>query len=580
MAYSLTVTNVPGRAPEFAFNTEEAKLGRTADNDIVVKDPNASRAHCRVFPKDGRFWVEDLKSANGTTVNGVLIQGKTIELKHGDTLSIGEVTFAFAILAKPSAEVPKYDFDYGDTVVRGGYGAKATDPEAKLVQTSLSPAFDPVQAVRERERSTSRAAAKKPPPPSAADTDELDRDSGPKHLIHAQVDATDPIQAAVPASTQANTTEVPAPPPALAPPRAPAPPAAPAPTAAVLPVAQPADADRARVRRGKDRPPEEDSELFEPTAADKARIRRQAHKTLGGRLVYAFDQLPRPAKAGVVVVMLGLCGGLGAGIYLLTAPPPKRFLPPEPPDLANLGTIEQSFGKGDDVDYERTDLKTFGFKAVSPTRVVGLLHYQARDVGKDEVSISLNEQDLGFVPPDVVNNAERQLEVVLPANHIKRGEVNHLTFDNVKNPPGREDWAIWNLSLQLLPLPELSAAETPAAVKEDLDRAQKFYDLREVGPQDLFNAWKAYRDAWLKLESMPGRPQDLYAIARGQQAETWRLLDFRCKRMQVDVRRALTKQVPDYATARVVLRDMLRYFPTREHPCHGLVQSQLDELAQ
>jgi hypothetical protein len=77
---------------------------------------------------------------------------------------------------------------------------------------------------------------------------------------------------------------------------------------------------------------------------------------------------------------------------------------------------------------------------------------------------------------------------------------------------------------------------------------------------------------------MPGRPNDLYAIARGQQAETWRLLDRRCKLMQVDVQRAMTKTIPDYDIARIVLNDMLCYFPTREHPCHNVVKAQLDDL--
>ncbi len=567
MPYTLTVTNVTGRRPEFAFNTEEAKLGRTADNDIVVKDPNASRKHCRVFVKDGRHWLEDLKSANGTSVNGEVVHGQAVELKDGDTIAIGEVTFAFTVHATPSAEIPKYDFDFGDTVVRGGYGAKATDPKADVIQTSLTPAFDPVEAVRERERATARAPARapEPPPVSLSTTDELDPAS---QLIHVNVDATDKLPIA--------TTLIPAQ--ALA---APAPlPQAPAAPDKTMTSEVPAPAGAlVKPGRPRDAAGEEDSQIAEPTAAQKARVRRQANKTLAGRLLYAFDQLSRPARVAVATGLIALLAGFGALVVWLAAPPPKRVLPAEPDELQSLGpVIEYSFGRGDGVDYERTDLKTFSFKVASPTRAVGLVHYHARDVGKDEVAISINGQELGFVPPDVVNTADRDVEVVLPAGQINRAGVNQLTFDNVKNPPGKEGWAIWNLSLQLMPLPDLSPEETLGAVKEDLARAQKFFDLREIGPDALFNAWRAYRDAWLKLESMPGRPNDLYAIARGQQTESWKLLDRRCKLMQVDVQRALTKTTPDYDTARIVLNEMLRYFPTREHPCHAVVKGQLQQL--
>ncbi|MBL8952052.1 MAG: FHA domain-containing protein [Myxococcaceae bacterium] len=598
MPYSLTVTNDGsgpagrGKKPEFVFDSEEARLGRTADNDIVVKDPNASRKHCRVFPKDGKFWLEDLGSANGTAWNGTTLHGTTVELKHGDKISIGEVTFGFAIQSTPSAEVPVYDFDFGDTVVRGGYGAKTVDPDAGVVQTSLTPAFDPHEVLRERERSTRRSpgAAKAPAPapkPAGDPSKTADLDDEPAQPIHENVDATDPVramtnlipqQAAKPLH-RTMTDEVPAPAGAIvvtpAEPVAPVAVAAASPAAA--PVAQPAESDR--VRRGKDKTQDEDSQVAEPTAADKLRVRRQANKTTMGRLTYAFGQLPRGLRIAAISVTLASLAGLGFVVVWLFAPAPKRVLPAEPVELVNLGPIiEYSFGAGDAVDYERTDLKTFSFKVTTPTRAVGLLHYHARDVGKDEVALSVNGYDLGFVPPDTTNTADRDLDLVLPAGQLKRNELNQLTFDNVKNPPGKDGWAVWSLWLQLMPLPDISVEETPVAAKEDLDRAQKFFDLREIGPDALFNAWRAYRDAWLKLESMPGRPNDLYAVARGQQTETWRLLDRRCKLMQIDVQRALTKTTPDYDTARIVLNDMLRYFPTREHPCHNLVKSLLEQL--
>src|SRR5436853_6353347 len=84
--FTLKVTKGAGAGAEFPFDTNEARLGRTADNDIVVKDSGASRAHARVFQKGTRYYVEDMKSANGTKVNGALINA-TKELKNGDTIT-------------------------------------------------------------------------------------------------------------------------------------------------------------------------------------------------------------------------------------------------------------------------------------------------------------------------------------------------------------------------------------------------------------------------------------------------------------------------------------------------------------
>jgi hypothetical protein len=336
-----------------------------------------------------------------------------------------------------------------------------------------------------------------------------------------------------------------------------------------------------RVRRSGAlaRKDDEESEKKELTAAEKARVRRQAQKTTGGRLAYAWSQLGLPVRGVISLLLLGILGIGGWMLWQQMAPVVKILPPPEPSEIVGGGpTIQASFGAGDGVTYDRSDMKVFSFKAVSPTQLVGLLHYQARDVSKEEVAITVNGFDLGFVPADSIDADERELEVVIPASQVKRGEQNQITFDNVRNPPGKEPWRVWNLWLELLALPDTSSEETLAAVKEDLDRAQKFFDTRDIGPDNLFKAWKGYRDAWLKLESLPGRPNDLYVVARAQQAEARRLMDKKCKTLQIDVQRTLSARRPDYDLARKELRDMLRYFPTREHPCHALVQSQLESL--
>jgi len=65
-------------------------LGRDVNNAIVVDDQFASAQHA-VLTFRGRTWyVEDLKSTNGTFVNGVQVEGVS-PLGYGDELQLGQV---------------------------------------------------------------------------------------------------------------------------------------------------------------------------------------------------------------------------------------------------------------------------------------------------------------------------------------------------------------------------------------------------------------------------------------------------------------------------------------------------------
>ena len=68
-------------------------IGRMPENDIVLEDAHVSRRHVRLQrQEDGAWWVEDLKSANGTFVNGE----KVVEprrLQDGDELQLGDSAF-------------------------------------------------------------------------------------------------------------------------------------------------------------------------------------------------------------------------------------------------------------------------------------------------------------------------------------------------------------------------------------------------------------------------------------------------------------------------------------------------------
>jgi hypothetical protein len=71
-------------------------IGRSKEADVRIEDRYASSIHARVFSREGRFYVEDMNSTNGTLLNGATLHGEA-ELIDGDTVQIGDTTFRLEV---------------------------------------------------------------------------------------------------------------------------------------------------------------------------------------------------------------------------------------------------------------------------------------------------------------------------------------------------------------------------------------------------------------------------------------------------------------------------------------------------
>lgn len=71
-------------------------IGRSKEADVQIEDRYASSLHARVFSREGRFYVEDMNSTNGTLLNGASLQGEA-ELIDGDTVQIGDTIFRLEV---------------------------------------------------------------------------------------------------------------------------------------------------------------------------------------------------------------------------------------------------------------------------------------------------------------------------------------------------------------------------------------------------------------------------------------------------------------------------------------------------
>ena len=67
---------------------EEITLGRAAGCQITIDDTYASQLHARVFQREGKVFVEDLGSTNGTYLNRHKVTGP-MQVQRGDKLQIG-----------------------------------------------------------------------------------------------------------------------------------------------------------------------------------------------------------------------------------------------------------------------------------------------------------------------------------------------------------------------------------------------------------------------------------------------------------------------------------------------------------
>jgi len=103
----LVITEGEGRGTVFRILQERTVIGRSVACQVRLSDTEASRQHAEIVKKpDGTFLLRDLKSRNGTFVNGKKIEPeKEIPLSGGEQIQIGHTVLLFQVAAT-SLEIP------------------------------------------------------------------------------------------------------------------------------------------------------------------------------------------------------------------------------------------------------------------------------------------------------------------------------------------------------------------------------------------------------------------------------------------------------------------------------------------
>jgi pilus assembly protein CpaF len=163
MSFSIILTEKGGPTQRLDFETEEITIGRVDENDICLPKGNISKKHTKIVVKDGRIIVLDLKSTNGTYVNGRKLAGPQV-ISAADKVYIGD--FILNVEPPDLAHPPQQPAEVED-------GA----PEAEEpTMTPSIPRYAGGEATRRDRNPQPQAAPREPAPappaakePSAAD---------------------------------------------------------------------------------------------------------------------------------------------------------------------------------------------------------------------------------------------------------------------------------------------------------------------------------------------------------------------------------------------------------------------------
>ena len=126
-----------GDTPQsYTFSSGEVVIGRSPDCQVVLKDFGISRNHAKILVDEDGVRIMDLKSKNGTQVNGVPIV--EARLKDNDRILLGkfQLTFSKTLDAKIEVDEEKPLSEEAGTIIR------SVGELSKLLQTA-EPAVKP-----------------------------------------------------------------------------------------------------------------------------------------------------------------------------------------------------------------------------------------------------------------------------------------------------------------------------------------------------------------------------------------------------------------------------------------------------
>ena len=129
----------------FELDRRITYVGRSAINDIQIKDRYVSREHLLLRKFEDKLLVMDLRSKNGTFLNGDQIRsGTEVEIKEGDAIVVGVNVICLGekvsdeALALVGSVYTSMKHGATDTLVLEKSGLQPLNPKSNNVESDLT----------------------------------------------------------------------------------------------------------------------------------------------------------------------------------------------------------------------------------------------------------------------------------------------------------------------------------------------------------------------------------------------------------------------------------------------------------
>ncbi|MBI3355431.1 MAG: FHA domain-containing protein [Nitrospirae bacterium] len=117
---------------ELDLASDSFTVGRKSDNDLAIEDPAVSAHHARITKIHAVYFIEDLKSTNGTFVNEKRIDRH--QLRDTDVVTIGQHRIIFRDESAAALAPAAAPDDLDKTMILSGQAARTdiATPSASL----------------------------------------------------------------------------------------------------------------------------------------------------------------------------------------------------------------------------------------------------------------------------------------------------------------------------------------------------------------------------------------------------------------------------------------------------------------
>jgi diguanylate cyclase (GGDEF)-like protein len=131
----ISVLNISSLNRCFESDKETIYVGRGAESDLSIDDPSVSKVHAKIVKEGGVYYIEDMKSRNGTWVRGdAIVSGTKVEVKEGCLIALGDALICLGETSSPDValEKPPLHVSEGPCNGRAGWAGTSLSTRKKL----------------------------------------------------------------------------------------------------------------------------------------------------------------------------------------------------------------------------------------------------------------------------------------------------------------------------------------------------------------------------------------------------------------------------------------------------------------